>query len=136
MKMRFFADRRRVVGGLLGSAGLTVAGPLIAANLSREMPPLQKKLLLLLDNRASAAEIGRLALSAYGNAATENLTRDLVDALGGEDFVLRANRKQLKQNLSAVCRKDFADGAVTPMQGWVLSATETKLCALAALSQA
>lgn len=136
MKMKFFADRRRIIGGLLGSAGLTVTGPLMAAGLTREMPLSRKKLLLLLDHRAGAAEIGRAALSTFENTTAEKLTRDLIDALGGEEFVMHAHRRQLRQTLSAACRKDFADGAVIPVQGWVLSATETKLCALAALSQA
>lgn len=50
--------------------------------------------------------------------------------------LLRAGRNQLRTLLAAQQRTDFGSGRTVSIDGWVLSETEARLCALAVLTDA
>lgn len=81
---------------------------------------------------ASAAAVGRAyLLVASAEADTTRLLELLREGLGpvidGDDL------GALRRELSAAIRRDFAAERTTSLDGWILSQTEARLCALATL---
>ena len=93
------------------------------------------RLLGLLRDRASAVAVGK----AYGvhhalemDAARLAAWIESRLALGTQ----RLPQPELRERLQAAIREDFAQGSTVDVYGWMLSATEARLCALAALEEA
>lgn len=83
-----------------------------------------------------APAIGQTCLAALpaGEASTAALARRLLEGtqLGG---VAGSSAGALVQMIRARSRDDFRDGRVVTVDGWMLSLTETRVYALAALLQ-
>lgn len=116
---------RRGMVRILGLAGVAAAlGPQAASALP--LPSPARRLTGLLADMASARQIGRAYLQGTpGDADRDCLTAQLVARLEGDVS---------RETLVACCRADFADGRTVMVNGWMLSQTEARLCALAALT--
>ena len=81
-----------------------------------------------------AAQVGR----AYLRLVPEEGDLERLVTLIAEqvpDFATRApDAAELRRGVARSVQEDFANGRVTRVQGWVLSRTEARLAALAALS--
>jgi hypothetical protein len=93
------------------------------------------QLAALLAHPQSAKVIGIEYLRAYPGEADMDMLLDLiVSQLGASDAGLFASAEhQLRERLDTSIRADFAADRIVKLHGWVLSATEARLCALIAL---
>ena len=89
----------------------------------------------LLTHRASAARIGRAYLESEPHEADVGLlVRDLAaDWPGGPAALAELPETTLARLVSDRTRRDFAEGETVMLDGWVLSRTELRLCALTAI---
>jgi hypothetical protein len=87
-------------------------------------------------DRASAAALGRRYLRAHPAAASVDRLCDGVVArlADGRRAIAEADEDGLRRLLAGAVREDFASDRVIDVDGWVLSATEARLYALAALA--
>jgi len=116
---------RRMLLRVLGLAGLTLA---LDPRAAEAIPARARvtRLTGLLADAASARQVGQAYLQqAPGEADRERLTAELI---------ARFNDDPSREALTACCRADLADGRTVTVNGWVLSQTEVRLCALAALA--
>jgi hypothetical protein len=93
---------------------------------------LQSKLKKLLAHQRSAVVVGRECLRT-GRVEAE--PQALVDSIGvccGRG-VFDSEGEDLREHLRRGVRKDFEEGNIVEVDGWLLSATEARLSALAAL---
>jgi hypothetical protein len=127
--------RRRLLGLVAGAAALAAfpaAGP--ATGELR----LARRLVGLFSAPGSAAEVGRRYLRA---APQEASVRRLVAAIAAEPAGAGEGAGRLdalgpaalRAELAGRIRADFTAGRLVRLDGWMLSATETRLMALAAL---
>jgi hypothetical protein len=116
---------RRMLLRILGLAGITLAlGPRAAHAVPA--PPRLGQFTVLLADAASARHVGRAYLQHVpGDADRGHLLVQLR---------ARFDDKPSREKLMACCREDFAAGRTVTVNGWVLSQTEARLCALAALA--
>ncbi len=85
------------------------------------------------DRFASAQVVGREYLRYFPAEANKAKLNSLIrGGLGAPG--LGRGPSATREWLSGRTRKDFEEGRVVEVQGWVLSATEARLCALSALS--
>lgn len=90
----------------------------------------------LLHRRDSAHEIG----PAYLRSLPPTTPNVLADAIalglpGGHAVLATARDTELRALLAERSSMDFSEGRTVQLRGWVLSETEVRLCALAALLQ-
>jgi hypothetical protein len=90
----------------------------------------------LLKSPGSAAAVGRAYLGAYPDEAdAARLALHLERALRAQGLEpRRAPAPRLRAALAEQSRADFAAGRTVRVEGWVLSQSEARLCALAALA--
>jgi hypothetical protein len=128
--------RRHVLGGL-GAAATGALGwrPAWARTASGASGP-AARLLGVLSRSDSAAVIGRAYLAGHPDEAeVDRLVAALDTALQHHhDSSGRVEGMELKGALSRLIRDDFAERRVVHVEGWVLSRSEARLCALAALA--
>jgi hypothetical protein len=89
-------------------------------------------LVKLLSEVGSAVVVGREYLRGHPDERDlQRLRHSLSIALGGrlEAFDLAVLRERVRRRV----RRDFVEGQVALVDGWILSITEARLCALAAL---
>jgi hypothetical protein len=98
--------------------------------------PLTSRLARLLNDRDSARVIGRAYLQKYAEGADCDVVLDQLvrDIAGFGGSVAPAGDKELKAAVEARIRQDFADDRVVKLEGWILSGTEARLCALTTLA--
>ena len=84
-----------------------------------------KSIVRLLPDRESAAIVGEYYLD----------TRPQERDVGVLVSCIKGRRKNLRDLLHASIKTDFDRGQVVQVNGWVLSETEARLCALAALAR-
>jgi len=129
-------DRRHFLGAVSGAiAGLTAwlggarldPGPEAQASLSN-------RLVAVFRAPRSAAAVGRRFLDRHPEeAGAEPLaTRIAADLRARGCDPLRADTAELRAALSRQIQADFDTARVVHVQGWLLSATEARLCGLAA----
>ena len=126
--------RKRLLAAAGGLALPLALAPLRPWSALVEVAPAGRaeRLAGLLADRDSAAAVGRAYLDLVpGEADSRVLVRRLSASLGqgrtlGDD--------ELRRLLAQQIDRDFADERVATVQGWVLSVTELRLCALCALS--
>ncbi len=96
---------------------------------------LRARLSGLLRHTDSARIVGREYLHRYPQEATVSVLLDLIaaDGAGGQAALSKGPDDELRALLDHKMRQDFADEKVVQLQGWVLSVTEARLCALTAL---
>ena len=94
------------------------------------------RLVAVLRRPASAGAVGRAYLADRpGEADRDWLAARLGADLRGRDCDPScSDRARLRAGLARQLRADFAQSRVVRVDGWVLSVTEARLCALAALT--
>lgn len=119
-----------VIGLIKPSHALAKAGKLSKPD------PLCSKLSQFFINKESASVIGREYLRRVPNEANATLLVDLISSSSAERRLelTKADTKKLRELLLLQQRQDFEDGRIVKVQGWILSETEVRLCALAALN--
>jgi hypothetical protein len=129
-------QRRRFLR--LGAAsGLWIGWPARAQGWFAPARPPQPadRLTAVFRQRTSAAAVGRAYLAGHpGEAGIDHLVIELGNALRRWDCEPdRADRITLRAAMSRLFKEDFARNRVVKVDGWVLSLSEARLCALAAL---
>jgi hypothetical protein len=83
----------------------------------------------------SAAELGRayLATAPREGSATVLAERIAASLPAGHAAIRTADDSQLESLLAQQLREDFMAGDTVTVDGWIISKTEARLCALAAL---
>jgi hypothetical protein len=109
--------------------------PALAVLQQAQQALLPSRLAGLLAHSESAKVIGSEYLRMYPQEADLNV---LLDLLAAQLAVSDAGRfgiadEQLRERLDRMIRADFADDRIVKLRGWVLSATEARVCALAVL---
>lgn len=109
--------------GGLGTRGVSGIG-------SADAAPLASPLAMLFTDPRSAQAIGAAYLRTIDGAEvpSERMRR----AILGDGPT--ADAAELKRAIAVQIRRDFAEGAIVMVDGWMLSRTEARLCGLAALS--
>jgi hypothetical protein len=87
----------------------------------------------LLAHRDSARSLGRAALAALPGATTPPALAAavLADLPGDAAALAAASDDDLRALVAARVREDFDSGDTVRVDGWILSCTEARLCALA-----
>jgi len=120
-------DRRTLLAG----AALSVAvGSGVAAARGEESDP-GSRLAALFGSPSSARAIGRRYLTIRPEEASAAI---LVEAIVRDHPCAGTTERQLRDLMRRAIRDDFACGDTVTLDGWVLSVTEARLCALAALA--
>ena len=82
----------------------------------------------------SARLIGRAYLAGYPDESGDDATlaRLILADLGGGDprAPLPVDTRRLRETIAARVREDFRHGRTARVEGWILSRTEARLCAL------
>jgi hypothetical protein len=126
-------QRRQVLGGLSVAAVGMACWPRVAD--ARFENTLAERLVGVFREPARAARVGRVYLAAHPEAGNVDwLTADLVGDLRQRGCAPeRSSCASLRTALSRQVHEDFTGGRVVQVDGWFLSATEAKLCGMAAL---
>ena len=115
-------DRRSVLAGALALLGATAAPdrswPKGAATVAETAARLG----------ADAAEVGRRYLESNGSEANCELLADLVAAN------LDRDAGEAPEQMAMAASEDFRCGRVVTVDGWLLSRTEARICAIAYLA--
>jgi hypothetical protein len=103
-----------------------------AVDVDRMSDPLPTKLVDVFHDKKSARAVG---LEYLRMAPTERNAGELIKLICSSQYQewARADRRKMKDLLLRRQREDFELGRIFCVQGWILSATEARLCALAAL---
>jgi hypothetical protein len=130
--MNLRLTRRTFLGAVLTAAASTVLGwrwwrSRHHAGLSAEV------LQALLPHRESAALLGRHYLAATPHEADAQRLRAL---LAGSLEAVAAKPETLHRRVHEQIRDDFTAARVVAVDGWLLSLTEARLCALVSLGSA
>lgn len=96
---------------------------------------LPMRLAALLTHKESAKVIGIAYVQKYPQEAGVRILLDQIASSPavGDVGLFGAADQNLRELLERMIREDFAVDRVVKLQGWILSATEARLCALAAL---
>jgi len=81
----------------------------------------------------SARLIGRAYLAGYPDESGDDATlaRLILADPGGDPRVpLPSDTQRLRETIAARVREDFRQGRTARVEGWILSRTEARLCAL------
>jgi hypothetical protein len=134
--MSLRVSRRTVLAalaaGIVGAAiGLRLYWP--GGNITREA----RRFAGILRHPDSAAWLGRFYLEVNPREADAALLVRLIGAARGPALppVSAANDEALRADLNERIRNDFIYGNTVAVDGWLLSLTEARLCALVSLLQ-
>jgi hypothetical protein len=131
--------RRQFLLLALGLAGSVAAGsklPRVAEGWLRREHLLRAKLTALFIHQESAQAIGRAYLERYPQEADIRRLEDQIaqGIAGGRTLLAATSKQEMSKLLSDRVRQDFETEHVVKVQGWILSITEARLCALTALA--
>jgi hypothetical protein len=131
-------SRRGFLRGLSAGAALSLSGPLFAAlSACAREEALRAPLAGFFADPASAAVVGREYLAAQREEAdADTLVSRLVGSARARFEDAAGDPARLAALLRERHRADFEAGSVAVVRGWILSRTEARLCALAALGHA
>jgi len=92
----------------------------------------------LLAHRDSARSLGRAALGALPGATTPSalVAAVLAGVPGGPAKLAEASDDDLRALVATRVREDFDSEDTVQVDGWILSCTEARLCALASVTRA
>jgi hypothetical protein len=130
--------RRSFLGGLvyLGSFSFMQLGTTLDKLCTTgKTDALASKLANFYVDKGSAKAVGLEYLRSVPSEAKAGLLIDLICPFDGErraEFA-EADKQRLKELLSDRQREDFEHERVVHVRGWILSETECRLCALAAI---
>ena len=127
--------RHALAGGAITAAsGLSIVGAVIPIT----TPSAEAVLLALLQHRQAAGEVGNAVLASWPHV--RDRAQLLSDMLGDlrldKDTLSHSDMTDIATRLSQLIRDDFATGRTLKLDGWLVSLTESRLCALAALKEA
>ena len=96
------------------------------------------RVLGLLRHEGVAAHLGRLEIEAkpeLQSLTADQLAADILQAIDLDYHAISDSQIDLiRERLSTKVREDFANESITTVDGWLLSVTEAKACALVYLS--
>jgi hypothetical protein len=97
---------------------------------------LRSKLTALFKHQESAQAIGRAFLEGHPQAADARILESQIaqSIAGGHMLLVTTDAPGLSKLLAERIRQDFEAEQVVKVQGWILSITEARLCALTALA--
>jgi len=128
---------RRCVFAMLAAvtlAGLARAGIQYARPAPKLPEPLSSVLQMLEPSHNSAKAIGRVYLAErLEENDMHTLLRQLLSEMSSSEFDAR-DRAGLCAEIKRLFSKDFADGRTVLLDGWKVSLTEARLCALLTLA--
>ena len=129
--------RRTFLAGLvyLGSFGVPALNCSAKSRTSDDVAALSSKLSEFHHDKPSAKVVGLEYLRFKPSEAKTDVLVDLIASVDGErraEFT-QADTKKLRDILRAQQCQDFEHERVVNVRGWILSETECRLCALAAL---
>lgn len=131
--LRFSRRRFLLLAGWVG-ASLGMPLPLQARPAAAPRSEAARRLVEALQAHGSRHAIGAAYLRRHPE---EHGTDALVDALLADHpalhTALHRERVQLRSVLDAGVRRDYSHGHTTVVDGWVLSRTDARLCALVAI---
>jgi hypothetical protein len=131
---RVFSRREAIKFALAAAAAVLVQSQLpgAAALPGAQLPA---RLAALLAHSESAKVIGAEYLLRYPQEADRDiLLGQIASRMAGADSgLLSSNDRLLREQLDGLVRADFAADRIVKLRGWVLAATEARLCALATL---
>jgi hypothetical protein len=127
--------RRSIVVALVQAGGLALTlgrRPAVAATVSPAADPAVAKLRSLVTDPAGARCIGQMYLrQAPAEQDPTHLASLLLSSLQlSSHDALRLRRRALARLFSVGVRADFAAGRTVVLDGWMLSRTEARVCAL------
>jgi hypothetical protein len=125
---------RRSINALIAGAAAWPCGG--AASPILPTTTIKGWLLSILEQPGSAYAIGSAYLGSLppDTRVGDRLANAIVCSAGCDAGTMRST-EALRKQISIRVRKDFAEGAVVIVAGWVLSETEAQLYALAALGE-
>ena len=130
--------RRQFLLLALGLAGSVAAGSKLsgAAGGWLRQGELRAKLTALFIHQESAQAIGHAYLQRYPQEADIRTLEDQIaqGIPGGRTLLATTGKPEISKLLTDRIRQDFATDQVVKVQGWILSITEARLCALTALA--
>jgi len=113
--------------GLMGALAFLVSPRISTAY---PAPHSIKRLVGLLHDQESARAIGRAYLLQEPSEADATCLVALLDPGG----VAARGKAELRRTIAARHREDFGCGRTVILDGWILSRTEVRLCALATIA--
>jgi hypothetical protein len=131
MTIRWLPTRREWLASAAGAALALIPLGALASASGRPQASAAERWLAQLRTPASAAVVGREYLRSAPRESTRERLRADLDAAIGTDALSDA---EIRRRVSARVRQDYAAGDTVRLRGWILSRTEARLCALAALS--
>lgn len=113
-----------------------IAHPFLQLKVPRQCDTQASKLTSLFNHPEGAAIVGREYLRGLHKEVDCELLIDLIFShhSEGRDYLRRATLADLKKFLRHQQSVDFENNRVLQVHGWILSETEVRLCALAALA--
>ena len=128
-------SRRDVMA--VGAAAAAASLPISITAISRwRRSHAEASLLAVFRDASAAVQLGNAVLSAWPHLSNRIVLSALVlhDLGMDEKSVARTDISDIANRLSQNIRQDFAERRTVILDGWVLSVTETRLYALAALA--
>jgi hypothetical protein len=131
--------RRQFLLFTLGITGSLVAGSKLSGAAVGWLAPenlLHSKLTGLFMHQESAQAIGRAYLQSHPQAAdARTLESQIAQSLASDrKQLIAADSRSLSELLAERIRQDFEAEQIVKVQGWILSVTEARLCALTVLA--
>jgi hypothetical protein len=133
-----------LLAGSVGGAVLGLRGQLWFASVWGEQETsLHSRLIALFKHQQSARVIGNAYLRQHPEeAALSLLLKNVIAATPADGFgrgfdadrLRTADEGELREAIERRVRQDFAGDSVVKVDGWILSVTEARLCALAAMA--
>ncbi len=138
MSVEVRSSRRRFLAAILGLGLFTFARPSrgwAALAERRRYSSLSSKLVNLLRHKESARIIGLEYLRSTPRESDAQTLTDLISAgfVGSQKNRCEVDAARLRELLRLQMRQDFEEGRIIRLRGWIVSVTEARLCALAAL---
>jgi len=132
-----YVSRRNVmaIGVIAAAVGLPIS---MAAISRRDRSQAETSLLAVFRDSKAVAQLGDAVLGAWPHMSNRIMLLALIlNDLGiDEQSAVRADVTGIAKRLSQRIRDDFSARRTVMLDGWVLSVTETRLYALAALAGA
>ena len=137
--MRNAVTRRQFLACAISIGASTVAGDVVSGGRLTVLLPtssLGAKLSDVFAHKESARAIGVEYLKTHTAETDEHVLVALISAKVFENdaIAIGATEPEVKQLLHQSIRRDFESDQIVQVQGWILSVTEARLCALTTLT--
>ena len=129
--MKPTTSRRQFLTFTLTAGGALLAQASLPGWLTLDRAP-GARLARLLEHQESAQVVGAEYLKKYPQEADARLLQDRIAAglAGGYAALAQASDSAIRQLIADRVRQDFETEQIVKLQGWILSVTEARLCAL------